>query len=124
MNSRSASSSSRGATDRSPKVSGACQRSQAWTQPQPLLVVAAIELSAADGLPSAASLAAAEGILAHLPANDEIPARLAAALIRLAVSRRTGDLDAVTAAAAHAGALLEEIPGSCSHGILRFARRC
>ena len=83
----------------------------AWTQPQPLLVEAAIELSAADGLPGAATLGAAEGILDQLPANDEIPARLAAAQVRLAVSRRAGDLDAVRAAASHAGTLIEEIPG-------------
>ena len=84
----------------------------AWTQPQPLLVEAAIELSAADGLPGAATLGAAEGILDQLPASEEIPARLAAAQVRLAVARRAGDLDAVRAAASRAGTLLLEITGS------------
>ncbi len=84
----------------------------AWTQPQPLLVEAALELSGADGAPAGAALGAAEGILGRLPADGEIPARLAAAQVRLATSRRIGDLDAVMAAAARAGALLEEVPGS------------
>ncbi|MGH3232411.1 MAG: LuxR C-terminal-related transcriptional regulator [Streptosporangiaceae bacterium] len=81
------------------------------TQPHPLLVVAAMELSddAADQ-PSATSLAAAESILDDLPADAEIPARLGAAMIRLALSRRTGDLDTATAAAASAAVLLEELP--------------
>ena len=85
---------------------------QAWTQPHPLLVAAAIELCGADGVRGDEMLATAEGILEHLPATDEIPARLAAAQVRLAVSRRIGDLDAAAAAAARAEGLLEEIPAS------------
>jgi LuxR family transcriptional regulator, maltose regulon positive regulatory protein len=81
-----------------------------WTQPQPLLVAAAIELSGTEGVPSGTALRAAEHILERLPADDEIPARLAAALIRLALSRRAADLDAAAAAAAAAQALLEQIP--------------
>jgi LuxR family transcriptional regulator, maltose regulon positive regulatory protein len=83
-----------------------------WAQPEPLLVEAAIELSGADGVPGAAALEAAEGILERLPAGEEIPARLAAAQVRLAVSRRIGDLDAAKAATANAGALLQEVPES------------
>jgi LuxR family transcriptional regulator, maltose regulon positive regulatory protein len=86
--------------------------SPAWTQAHPLLVQAALELSGADGVLGSAPLDAAEGILERLPATDEIPARLAAAQVRLAVSRRIGDLDAAAAAAARAGTLLKEIPGS------------
>jgi LuxR family maltose regulon positive regulatory protein len=82
------------------------------TQPHPLLVAAAMGLSETAGQPSATLLAAAESILDHLPADAEIPARLGAALIRLALSRRTGDLDTGTAAAAVAVALLEELPES------------
>jgi len=82
----------------------------AWMQPQPLLVHAALELS--DGIPGGTALEAAEGILARLPADGEIPARLAAAQVRLAMSRQTGDHDAAVAAAARAGALLAEMPGS------------
>jgi LuxR family transcriptional regulator, maltose regulon positive regulatory protein len=82
------------------------------TQPHPLLVVAAMGLSDAADQPCATSLAAAESILDDLPADAEIPARLGAALIRLALSRRTGDLDTATAAAASAAVLLGKLPES------------
>jgi LuxR family transcriptional regulator, maltose regulon positive regulatory protein len=82
----------------------------AWTEPQPLLIDAAIGLSRAQDDPGGASLDVAEGMLERLPADAEIPSRLAAALIRLALSRRTGDLDAAAAAAARAEVLLEVIP--------------
>jgi LuxR family transcriptional regulator, maltose regulon positive regulatory protein len=84
----------------------------AWAQAHPLLVEAALELSDAEGVQVGATLTAAEGILQRLPLTDEIPARLAAALIRLAVSRRSGDLDAALAAVARAETLLGEITGS------------
>ena len=82
----------------------------AWTQPEPLLVIAAMELAGTAGCPSGLSLAAAERLLERMPAGGEIPARLAAALIRLALSRRTGELDAAAAAAASAEDLLGELP--------------
>jgi LuxR family maltose regulon positive regulatory protein len=82
-----------------------------WAKPEPLLVAAALELSGAAGHAGSTSLGAAESILQQLPADDEIPARLAAALIRLTVSRRTGELDAATAAASSAERLLAAIPG-------------
>jgi LuxR family transcriptional regulator, maltose regulon positive regulatory protein len=81
-------------------------------QPQPLLVSAALGLSDADGQSCANSLTAAGGILDTLLTDDEIPARLGAALIQLALARRTGDLDTATAAAANAAALLGELPES------------
>ena len=81
------------------------------TQPQSLLVAAALELSCASENASITRLSAAEDILNDLPAHDESPARLAAALIRVAASRQAGDLDAAMAAAARAEALLGEIPG-------------
>jgi LuxR family maltose regulon positive regulatory protein len=83
---------------------------QTWTQAQSLLVAAAMELSGAVGDPSVTSLDAAENILDGLPADEELPARLAAALVRLAVSRQAGDLGAATAAADQAEALIEEMP--------------
>jgi LuxR family transcriptional regulator, maltose regulon positive regulatory protein len=83
-----------------------------WTQAHPLLVEAALELSGADGSQGDATLAVAEGALARLPATDEIPARLAAAQVRLAVSRRIGDLDTAQAAVARAETLLGEITGN------------
>lgn len=78
--------------------------------PGPLLVTAAMELADAAGDLGSASLAAAEAVLGRRPAGEEIPARLAGALIRLAQSRRTGDLGAATAAAARAEALLDQLP--------------
>jgi LuxR family transcriptional regulator, maltose regulon positive regulatory protein len=82
----------------------------AQTEPQALLVDAAIGLSRSEDDPSGASLAAAESILEDLPAEAEIPSRLAAAMIRLALSRRTGNLDAAAAAVARADALLDAVP--------------
>jgi LuxR family transcriptional regulator, maltose regulon positive regulatory protein len=85
-------------------------RDSAWTQPQPWLVLAATGLSSASAEACIASLAAAESILERLPAEDEIPARLAAAQVRLALCRRSGDLEAATAAAGRAQALLGRVP--------------
>jgi LuxR family maltose regulon positive regulatory protein len=82
----------------------------AWTEPQPLLIKAAIELSAADGVPTGTALDAAEAFLDQLPADGEIPTRLAAAQIRLAVARRIGDLTAAKASVSRAEALLQQIP--------------
>ncbi len=85
-------------------------RDPAWTQPQSLLVAAALELSGAAGEAGEESLSAAERMLNDLPAQEETPARLTAALIRIAASRHTGDLNAAMAAGARAAALLEEVP--------------
>ncbi len=81
---------------------------RAWTGPQPYLVSAAVALSAGRHKSSAAALDAAEGILERLPADQEVAGRLAAAMIRLAASRRTGDF---VAAAAGAEALASRVPG-------------
>ena len=83
-----------------------------WTQAHPLLVKAALEMSGVVGVQDGATLAAAESVLERLPATGEIPARLAAAQVRLAVSRRIGDLDATLAAVARAETLLGEIAQS------------
>ena len=80
------------------------------THPYPLLVIAAMELSDGAAQPCATTLAAAESVLGDLPADRKVQARLSATLIRLALSRRTGDLDTATAAAADATALLGELP--------------
>jgi LuxR family transcriptional regulator, maltose regulon positive regulatory protein len=84
---------------------------QAWTGPQPYLVLAAAELSAGRPASSAAALDAAETILGRLPADQEPASRLAAAMIRLAAARRAGDLVAATAAAGRAEALVSSVPG-------------
>jgi LuxR family transcriptional regulator, maltose regulon positive regulatory protein len=85
-------------------------------QPPSLLAAAALELR--DGRDRAAGglLAAAEESLSQLPADREVPSRLAAALLRLAAARRSGDLGAAWAAAAQAEIVFDSLP----HGL----RRC
>ena len=83
----------------------------AWTQPAPWLVQAAAQLCRGGSEATAAPLGVAEGILERLPADDQVPARLAAALVRLALARRTGDLEAATDASGHAETLMGQLPG-------------
>jgi LuxR family transcriptional regulator, maltose regulon positive regulatory protein len=79
--------------------------SEAWPEPAPYLVSAAIALSAGRPESAADALAAAEKIFDRLSADQEDAARLAVAMIRLAVSRRSGDLTAAAEAVACAEAL-------------------
>jgi len=81
-----------------------------WTQPQPLLVTAAIALRQGAHEAAAAQLAAAEDILGHQEAEEQVPARLAAALIQLALARRTGDLEMAATAARRAEDVMTELP--------------
>jgi LuxR family transcriptional regulator, maltose regulon positive regulatory protein len=83
----------------------------AWAEPQPHLVGAAAALSAARAEVSAAALRTAEALLGRVPEAQQAASRLAAALIRFAAARRTGDLTAAAAATARAEALLARIPG-------------
>ncbi len=82
------------------------------TQPQQLLMSAALELSdgARDRCDSA--LAAAETGLDRLPPTVELPGRLAAALTRLAWARQAGDFDAAERAVDRADTLLHRLPAS------------
>jgi len=84
---------------------------EAWTEPAPYLVSAAIALSAGRPESAAAALDKAERTVERLPAGQQDTARLAAAMIRLAASRRTGDHAAAAEAAARAEALASTIPG-------------
>ena len=84
---------------------------QAWTEPQPHLVSAAVALSAGRPESCAAALDAADGILEGLPADQQAAGRLAAAMIRMTASLRSGDLMAAAAAAAYAEVLASRIPG-------------
>ena len=84
---------------------------EAWPEPQPYLVSAAVALSAGRAESAAATVDAAEALIGRLPAEQETTARLAAAMIRLAISRRTGDLTAVAERAAQAEALVSRISG-------------
>src|SRR5215831_15202993 len=85
---------------------------RAWTRPEPFLVAAAL------GLPGdhtgGTALRTAESMLDELPPGEAAPARLAAAQIRLAVSRHTGDLESMAAAAAEMGAMLEAVPAAAA----------
>ena len=90
---------------------GGMPPSRAWTEPQPYLISAAVALSAGRPAAGTAALAAADGILERLPADQEAASRLAAAIIRLAASRRTGDLAAASAATTRAEVLAGRVPG-------------
>ena len=84
---------------------------EVWDEPHPYLVSAAASLARDERESCVAALTTAESILASLPAEHEIPGRLAAAMLRLAVSRQTGDLPAVVATGGRAEALVNVIPG-------------
>src|SRR5262249_51225209 len=84
---------------------------QAWTGPEPHLVSAALTLSAGHAESCAAALDAADGLLERFPAGQQATGRLAAALIRLTASLRTGDLAAAAAAASRAELLVSQVPG-------------
>jgi len=73
-----------------------------WDTPQPYLVSAAMALVNAGPEAAGVRLAAAERALEYAPADQQAAGRLAAALIRFAAARRTGDLTAAVAAAASA----------------------
>ena len=79
-------------------------------QPELLLVTAAMDLLSDAGVGGKHALAAAEGILDGLPADEALPARIAAAQIRMAISRNAGDLDSAAAYAVRAESLLRAIP--------------
>jgi LuxR family maltose regulon positive regulatory protein len=97
--------------------------SEAWTEPQPYLVSAAAAVAAGQPESAAAALAAADRILERRPAGQDAAGRLAAAVIRLAAARRTGDLPAAAAAASRAEALVSKMadgPGQpARHGRIR-----
>jgi LuxR family transcriptional regulator, maltose regulon positive regulatory protein len=80
--------------------------------PQPGLVAAAIALADVRHENARTALAAAEGSLAEVPAEEEIGSRIAADLLRLELARRTGDFDSAVASVGqlreHARALPDE----------------
>jgi LuxR family maltose regulon positive regulatory protein len=78
--------------------------------PRVLLAAAALELSDGRDLAGTGPLDAAERLLDQRPADQEITSRLAAALIRVAAARRSGDLGSARAAAAQAQALFDQLP--------------
>jgi LuxR family maltose regulon positive regulatory protein len=82
----------------------------AWTEPQPLLVMAALRLSTTGDDSAGASLAVADQMLDEIPPDQEIPSRLARAMIRLGLAQRQGELRTAEAAAADAAVLIGKIP--------------
>ena len=95
-----------------PSLAGEFRRmppGEAWAGPQPYLVAAAVELAAGRYDSSSAALDAGEGMLASLPADEDAACRLAAAVIRVTASRRTGDLVAAAAAVSEAEALVSRM---------------
>ncbi|MDQ2873341.1 MAG: LuxR C-terminal-related transcriptional regulator [Actinomycetota bacterium] len=83
--------------------------STGWTEPQPLLVAAALGLVNASDETVGASLSIADGMLEQIPPDEEIPSRLARAAIRLVLAHRNGDLHAAKAAVADSATLLDGI---------------
>jgi LuxR family transcriptional regulator, maltose regulon positive regulatory protein len=83
---------------------------ETWAEPHPYLVSAAIAVSAGRPELAAAALDASETAFERVAAGQRDAARLAAALIRFAASRRAGDLTAAAEASARAEALASRIP--------------
>jgi LuxR family maltose regulon positive regulatory protein len=84
---------------------------QAWAEPEPYLVCAAVALSAGREESAIAALNAAESILERLPDGEQAASRLAAAMIRLTISLRAGDHSAAAAAATQSEILVRKVPG-------------
>ncbi len=82
----------------------------AWTEPQPLLVMAALSLSTTGDDSAGASLAVADQMLDEIPPDQEIPSRLARAVIRLGLAQRQGELRSAEVAAADAAVLIGKLP--------------
>jgi LuxR family transcriptional regulator, maltose regulon positive regulatory protein len=83
---------------------------QAWTEPAPHLVAAAMALAGGRHESCAAALDAADSILERLPADQQATSRLVAAVIRFTVCLRMGDLVAGAAAVTRAELLVSEMP--------------
>ena len=88
-----------------------------------MIVAAAMALREAREDAGLRRLAGAERLLERLPAGAEFASRMAAALIRMALARRGGDLGAATEAAEQAGRVLGQMPPDLLAGILRCACR-
>ncbi len=80
-----------------------------WTEPQPLLVAAALDVASGPDGRGEPFLTAAERILSQRPVAEETPSRLAASLIRFTVASRTGELATAAAAAGRAGDLVKAL---------------
>ena len=95
---------------------------RSWTGPQPYLIAAAMALAAGRDESCAAALDAADGLLGHVPADQEPGCQLAAAMIRLTAALRAGDLAAAAAAAASAELSAQPDPGREAGPASRYQR--
>jgi LuxR family maltose regulon positive regulatory protein len=105
----------------------------AVARPQQALVVAAIALADIQNDVSRAALATAEDLLTSIPADQEVTSRLAAAMMRLELARRGGDLDVATGSVGSLEELIGKMPADTlarhpeigqqmltAHGMLQF----
>lgn len=83
---------------------------ETWKTAPPYLIVAAQALSADQPGSAMTALDAADGLLGQLPAGQAVAARLTAAMLRIAVCRRTGDFAMAADAASRAETLLGDVP--------------
>jgi LuxR family transcriptional regulator, maltose regulon positive regulatory protein len=79
-------------------------------EPPLLIVASAMALRGGHGDSSVAALRSAERLLKRLPMDEEVSSRVASALIRLDLARRTGDVHLGAVAAAQAESLLGRMP--------------
>jgi LuxR family maltose regulon positive regulatory protein len=82
----------------------------AWTTPPPYLVSAALALAAGQRESCAAALDAADGLLRTLPADEQAASRLTAAMLRLTVCLRSGNLPMAALAVSRAELMLGKVP--------------
>ncbi len=83
---------------------------ETWSTPQPYFVSAAVALVRHGREVCAAALDVAEGCLERLHTDQEAACRLAAAMLRLAIFRRTGNLAGAMGAAASAETMARALP--------------
>jgi len=84
---------------------------QAWTEPAPYLVSAAVALAADQPESCAVALDAADRLLDRLPAEQKAAGRLSAAVVRLTASLRAGDLVSAASAVDIAEPVLSQASG-------------
>jgi LuxR family transcriptional regulator, maltose regulon positive regulatory protein len=84
-------------------------RGVSWKRPEPYLVTAALRLLLGHD-DADVPLTAAEGMLTQLPADEQIPSRVAAAAIRLALACRSADLESAEATVGEALPWLGKLP--------------
>ena len=85
---------------------------QEWTTPAPYLISAALAIAAGQRESCAAALDAADGLLRSPPAGEQAASRLTAAMLRLTVCLRNGNLASAAMAVSRAELMLDKVPGA------------